>query len=33
MHVELRKEQLSSMLDGLGKIKDQLAMVGGSSKG
>jgi hypothetical protein len=30
VHVELGKEQLNSMLGGLGKIKDQLAMVGGS---
>ena len=27
VHVEMTKEQLSSMLDGLGKIKEQLAMV------
>ena len=30
VHVEMSKEQLSSMLDGLGKIKEQLALVGGS---
>jgi len=31
VNVELTKEKLNAMLDGLGKIRDQLASVAGSS--
>ena len=32
-HIEMSREQLSAMLDSLGKVKDQLAKVGGVQQG